>query len=235
MRNLISQANPNPDCLEEHGVTHLDDRQLLIETHRGDSDAAVALWSRFGPRMVALAATVLRERDMITAQDVVQGVFVRLLALDARVVRQVEDVAAWLARLTRNAALNHIRECSRRRARVQRATEGKVVFQAPATGEPSLPPDLQTAIEALPDDQRDALLLKHVGGLTFDQMADALGQNRNTIASRYRAGLSALRRLLGVAPADSADIRPGARSADDGRRTPPLQLLATVPSGGPDA
>jgi len=168
--------------------------------------------------MIALACTVLRERDTLTAQDVVQGVFVRLLSLDARVIREVEDVAAWLSRLTRNAALNHIRENSRRRARVQRATEGRVIWQAAASAD-AVPPDLRDLIDALPEAQRDTILLKHVANLTFDQMAQVLGENRNTLASRYRAGISSLRRAVGE------------RDRDDSN-TPPIQLLEPVPGGG---
>lgn len=186
------------------------DHELLLLTHRGDAEAAVGLWARFGPRMIALGCAVLRERDTLTAQDVVQGVFVRLLGLDRTTVREVKDVAAWLSRLTRNAALNHIRENSRRRARVQRATEGQVVFEKPAAD--ALPPDLQEAVDALPDEQRDTILLKHVAGLTFDQMAHALEENRNTVASRYRAAVSQLRRLLG-------------EQENDGSHTPPMQLV----------
>lgn len=187
------------------------DHELLDRTHRGDPDAALALWSRFGPRMIALGCAVLRERDTLTAQDVVQGVFLRLLTLDRKTICEVNDVPAWLSRLTRNAALNHIRENSRRRARVQRATEGKVIWEKPTTSE-SFPPDLQAAVDELPEEQRDTIVLKHVAGLTFDQMAHALEENRNTVASRYRAAVAALRRLIG-------------EDAQDGSNTPPLHLV----------
>ncbi|MGD9691026.1 MAG: RNA polymerase sigma factor [Phycisphaerales bacterium] len=190
------------------------DFELLLLTHGGNADAAVALWARFGPRMIALACAVLRERDTLTAQDVVQGVFVRLLALERRTIRDVKDVAAWLSRLTRNAALNHIRENSRRRARVQRATQGKVVYERGSAGMTAgpLPPDLREALDALPDEQRDTILLKHVAGLTFDQMAHAMEENRNTIASRYRAAMAHLRRVLG-------------EQENDGSHTPPMHLV----------
>jgi RNA polymerase sigma-70 factor, ECF subfamily len=199
-------------------VDHRSDHDLLLLTHRGDAEAAVAMWARFGPRMIALACTVLRERDTLTAQDVVQGVFVRLLTLEKKTVHAVQDVAAWLSRLTRNAALNHIRENSRRRARVMKATEGKVIYtKAPSAA--ALPPDLASAVDQLPDEQRDTIVLKHVAGLTFDQMAQALEENRNTVASRYRAALMQLRRTLG-------------EREFDGSHTPPLQLVGA--GGGPD-
>ncbi len=203
------------------------DHDLLLRTHQGSPEAAQALWQRFGGRMIALACTVLRERDTLTAQDVVQGVFLRLLSLDARVIREVEDVAAWLSRLTRNAALNHIRENSRRRARVARATEGRVVFQASdavksITG-PAARGTLRALIDSLPESQRDTILLKHVANLTFDQMASVLGDNRNTLASRYRAGIAALRELLGER------FRNGGGGGDF---TPPIQFLEPVGDGG---
>jgi RNA polymerase sigma-70 factor, ECF subfamily len=47
----------------------------------------------------------------------------------------------------------------------------------------------------LPDIYRDVITLKVWGGLTFAEIADALGIPAKTAASRYRSGLTELRRL----------------------------------------
>ena len=54
---------------------------------------------------------------------------------------------------------------------------------------------IQDAMSQLPDIYRDVLTLKVWGGLTFAEIADTLGIPANTAASRYRYGLTELRRL----------------------------------------
>ena len=107
-----------------HGM-HDDDRQMLIRTRRGDQAAARSLWHRHAPRLVAYAATIIRgtgTRD--DAEDTVQAVFCRVMALDPREVGAVTDPGAWLAQLTRRTALNWIRGKRRERARVGRVADG---------------------------------------------------------------------------------------------------------------
>src|SRR5205809_292203 len=57
---------------------------------------------------------------------------------------------------------------------------------------------LALALERLPNDQREVLVMKIWNELTFAEIADALGISQNTAASRYRYGLAALRKTLPV-------------------------------------
>ena len=92
------------------------------------------------------------------------------------------------------ASINHLRSARREAARRAHPRA------RPAPLEPGVGPlpDLHTALEALPRRYREVLVLKHAGGLTFDQIALALATNRNTIAGRYRAALKSLRGVLGA-------------------------------------
>jgi RNA polymerase sigma-70 factor (ECF subfamily) len=55
---------------------------------------------------------------------------------------------------------------------------------------------LADAVKQLPEPQREVLTLKVWGGLTFQQIADATGTPANTVASRYRYALDALRQTF---------------------------------------
>jgi len=164
----------------------IDDRQLLIATHRGHEASARLLWARHAPRMTAHARAILR--DAAAADDAVQSVTCRLLELSGWRVREVRDVPAFLALAVRREALNQLRAARRAGARESRRA---VPAETSADG-----PGVRAAVESLPRRMREVVVLKHVAGLTFDQMALALCTNRSTVASRYRAALESLRALI---------------------------------------
>jgi RNA polymerase sigma-70 factor, ECF subfamily len=166
------------------------DQQLLIQTIRGHRPAAERLWSRFAPAMLAYARTLVRD----DAPDIVQSVFLNLLQLRPREVRRINDVHAWLLRLTRNAALNHLRSIRRERQRRANFSPLREPHPRPSTDE------LELALHSLPRRDRELLVLKHIVGLTFDQIAVTLTINRNTAAARHRAAVQRLRTALSDEP-----------------------------------
>lgn len=169
-----------------------NDRQLLLATHRGHEASARLLWHRHGPRLLAHARTILR--NQAAADDVVQAVMCRLLELPKARLAAVTDVAAFLSASVRHQAINHLRSARREAARRSSLGHGA---GAPFPGpDPDRADDLSAALEALPRRLREIVVLKHAGGLTFDQIASVLETNRNTVAARYRSALESLRRIL---------------------------------------
>lgn len=167
------------------------DRQLLLATHRGHEASARLLWARHAPRLLAHARSIVREAG--AAEDVVQAVMCRLLELPRSRLAAIEDVPAFLAAATRREALNALRSGRRESARRRSGTT-----PAPATPPPgqALAADIDRALAALPRRLREVVILKHISDLTFDQIALALATNRNTIASRYRTAVAALKEML---------------------------------------
>ena len=77
-----------------------------------------------------------------------------------------------------------------------RAGAREAGYLAPKTTDSERVPaasDALAALDALGEDDREVLILKHAAGLSFDQIALALEQNRNTVASRYRRAADFLR------------------------------------------
>jgi RNA polymerase sigma-70 factor (ECF subfamily) len=127
------------------------------------------------------------------AEDVVQEAFIRFW----RARERVADPVAFLFACVRNCALDWTRERSRqvRREEAAARSEREPMFAG------SLEQDeRRTAIEAslrrLPAEQREVLAMKIWGGLSFPQIAEALGISANTAASRYRYALAKLRQQL---------------------------------------
>ena len=61
---------------------------------------------------------------------------------------------------------------------------------------PSAAGEIEAALQRLPAEQREVLVLKIWNELTFEQIAETLGIPPNTAASRYRYALAALRKEL---------------------------------------
>jgi len=173
------------------------ERHLLRRMQAGDERAARELWGALAPPLIAFARCAGAGAG---AEDAVQRVFVSLLKLPRRHADAIESVRAYAAGALRNDLANAARSDSRRAARETAAVRTAPRVAASTDDHAELP----AAVASLHDDARDLLLLKHVAGLTFDQLAIALGEPRTTIASRHAAAVGALRALMEAAAAPTA-------------------------------
>ncbi|MEQ8843613.1 MAG: sigma-70 family RNA polymerase sigma factor [Phycisphaerales bacterium] len=165
-----------------------EERSLLLALHAGNEQAARELWDRYAGRLRLYARSLTSDA---LADDIVQGVFLDVLRLRRSRVRAVEDPAAWLCSLTRNAALNARRGQSRRS---RRETVGVLTEdRATLPGNPDDP--ASDILDGLPQPWREAVLLRHAYGFTLERLADALGVSRSTAADRYGRGIALAREL----------------------------------------
>jgi RNA polymerase sigma-70 factor (ECF subfamily) len=167
---------------------------LLAELAAGRAEAFAELYDRFGGRLHRAAWGILgRSED---AEEAVQEVFMALVRCRAR-LSEVRDLTAYLFTALRRVAAR----LAARQARQPVAAE-EVVRQAainagrPPTSNPQ-GERLDRALRALPPKQREVIVMKIDGDLTFAQIAAVVGVSANTAASRYRYALQRLRRALG--------------------------------------
>ena len=106
----------------------------------------------------------------------------------------------WLSRITTNVFLDEVRRRRRRPVLPLPPDPDAVVPPAPASDDPSvaseLPLEVQSALAALPVDFRVPVVLCDVSGLSYQEIADALGVPLGTVRSRIHRGRSLLRRAL---------------------------------------
>lgn len=169
-------------------------RVLLRACRRGDEAAARAFFMQLSPTLTAYARSVLRDTSL--AEDAVQSAFCKVFQSSVREVDRVESPRAWMARIVRREALTMLRTARRMLARHER-------WRLEHGGDGGSPEPLRDElaevgrhVESLPRAMREVVVLRHVCGLTFDQAATALGANRNTVASRYRAAIAKLQQLM---------------------------------------
>ncbi len=139
-------------------------------------------------------ALILYARQWCHApEDVVQDAFLKLVALRS----PPRDPAAWLYRVVRNGAID-AGKADQRRQRREKAT----VCPARWFVEPALDGlDAAAAVAALrrlPVEEREVIVARLWGGLSFEQIAEATGCSASTAFRRFSAGIDALRQELGV-------------------------------------
>jgi len=145
-----------------------------------------------GPAMVLFARQFAR--TLADAEDAVQEGFVRFWRSRA----QAEDDRAYLYACVRSAALDQARGGRRRELREQSAaSERPPALLACTVEREERRQRVEEAMAALPANQREVLVLKIWGDLTFKQIAALYEIPIDTTASRYRYALDALRRRLG--------------------------------------
>ena len=139
--------------------------------------------------------------DPAKAQDVAQDVFLRIWRTPSRFDARRGELGSFLRLMARSRALDLWREsqaAGRARDRLEVVVAAESVQRAddrPATTVERNEEGgvVRDALHALPEAQREALVLAYWGGLTADQIAKRSGVPLGTAKSRIRLGLSRMR------------------------------------------
>ena len=181
-----------------------DDAALLAAARSGDGAALGTLVRRHEQTVLTIAARITGVSA--DAEDVRQRVFLALLERPPAGTGagdgaggDVENVGAWLKRCAANAAVDHVRRRSRRRAATRRFAARPAPEVAPPHAAPARRDEaarLHAALSQLDPAQRAALALRFDGDLTFAEAAAALGEPVSTVKSRTQTAIRRLRMLL---------------------------------------
>jgi RNA polymerase sigma-70 factor (ECF subfamily) len=169
-----------------------------------DEMACAELVGEHQRMVVQLAVNLLNDRD--EALDVSQEVFLRVFRTIHR-FRGQSSLRTWIYRIAVNQARNRHRFWRRRHRADQvslddhMAAHGELVSGAQQTPERALVQKelaerLQKALNGLPFDQRTAIVLREVDGLSYDEIAFSLGVAIGTVKSRLTRARQALRVAL---------------------------------------
>jgi RNA polymerase sigma-70 factor (ECF subfamily) len=143
----------------------------------------------------AAALTLYARQWCSCPEDVVQSAFLKLV----RQRTPPDSLLPWLYRVVRNGAIDASRAARRRQKYEGQAAEHAPLWFIPTEDPTGL--DARTAAAAmtdLPVEIREIMVAHLWGGLTFEQIADAVGGSASTAYRRYALGLDLLRNTLGV-------------------------------------
>jgi len=180
------------------------DEELLAEFQQGDAGAFERLLRRHRSPLYTFFVRMLGDRAR--AEDLAQDTFLRIVR-GAAAWEHRARFQTWLYTIARNLCVDAVRRDRFRRVESLDAEDGEEGPPIDAVPSGSAGPDrqaesarlrplLQRALLALPADQREVFVLREQAGLPFKEIAELVGANENTIKSRMRYALVALRKAL---------------------------------------
>ncbi len=170
------------------------DEALLVLYGNGDASAARELTSRLAPVAYRVAVRMLADRA--EAEDVTQEALLRLWRIAGQWRQNEARVSTWLYRVTANLCTDRLR---RRRGvaidEIPEPADGQ-----PAVAERMIAADRAAALEAalslLPDRQRQAVVLRHLEGLSNPEIAQIMEIGVEAVESLTARGKRALAQAL---------------------------------------
>jgi RNA polymerase sigma factor (sigma-70 family) len=175
------------------------DEALLAGFGDGDPMAAAAFVRRFQARVLGLAHSIVGEQT--AAEDIAQEAFARAFRHASSYDPCRGAVTTWMLVITRNLAVDALR--ARRTTPMDPAmvsellgVDDRAITPHHAAVQASELDQVQSALRALPDVQRRALVLALLGGRTAKEISEGEGIPLGTAKTRLRLGLAKVRDAL---------------------------------------
>jgi RNA polymerase sigma-70 factor (ECF subfamily) len=183
------------------------DSMFLENLKAGDPDAFDQLVNRYSSDIYALLVRLTE--DLEEAKDLTQETFLRALR-NISSFRGEADIKTWLFRIAINESRNRRRWWMRRRKNVTVSLEAESDtlglnerIASPSSENPEMTAinhergqAIQKALQELPQNFREVIILRDIEGLAYEEIASALQTNVGTIKSRIARGRDELRRKL---------------------------------------
>jgi RNA polymerase sigma-70 factor (ECF subfamily) len=187
---------------EAREADSVHDARLIQRAQKGDARAFRELVERHQRRAFAIALGLVRDEQ--DAREIVQEAFVRVFrGLDG--FNGSSSFFTWLYRIVKNLAIDLLRRPSRRETELEEQKDGELweplsgtlgLDPADELGRRRLAERIGRALDALPAYHRGVILMREVEGMSYEEMAEAMGISKGTIMSRLYHARRKLQRAL---------------------------------------
>jgi RNA polymerase sigma-70 factor, ECF subfamily len=171
----------------------LTDAEIIRRIHSGDEGAMTLLYDRYSSVVYAVALRVLS--DSSAAEDILQDVFMQLWRNPQAFNASRGSLAAWLAVIARNRAIDQLRKKRPEAETVETVIAVESDLENTVERNHAIE-KVRTVLAGMPAEQRLALEMAFFQGLTHVEIAGKTGQPLGTIKTRIRSGLSAVRKAF---------------------------------------
>lgn len=165
----------------------------------GERDALRLIFDSEAPRLVAIAARILRRREL--AEEAVQDAFIQIWRKSGQYAPDRGSARGWICAVVRNRALNMLRDGKREEltgdeAIAELQDAGQIDQARTAFLELDSKSRLRDCLSALDERKRSSILMAYVSGFTHGEIAGRLGVPLGTAKAWVRRGLTSLRECM---------------------------------------
>ena len=163
-------------------------RLAVARAKEGDREAFQFLYVSYSDNVYGYVRSIVR--DDHEAEDVTQHVFAKLMTSIVKFDERGIPFFAWLVRFARNVAIDHLR--------ANRATPCENVLDPARSDGADLEHQLtvREVLAALPEEQREVVVLRHIVGLSPGEIADRMGRSESSVHGLHHRGRRAFRQEL---------------------------------------
>lgn len=179
-----------------------NDQELVNLYIKGQENALEILISRHKSRIYT--SIYLMVKDEYLAEDIFQDTFIKVIkTLRAGRYNEEGKFLPWVLRIGHNLVIDHFRK--EKRSPTVTNVDGFDIFDVLGLHDESMEDkiikeqnfdDLKTLIHLLPSEQKEVLIMRHYGDLSFKEIADLTNVSINTALGRMRYALSNLRKMI---------------------------------------
>jgi RNA polymerase sigma-70 factor (ECF subfamily) len=176
-----------------------EETEMISRCQQGDQEALKAIFDKYHKKVYRIAYGVVRQRE--EALDVVQEVFIKLFR-SVKNFKGRSHFYTYLYRMVMNTAIDHKRKAAKQfmssldeeggfepSDEAERGPE-RILLQK------ELEERVKLAMDKLPDEQKAALIFRDVEGLSYQEMAEAMGCSIGTVMSRLHYGRKRMQESL---------------------------------------
>ena len=176
-----------------------EETEMISRCQQGDQEALKEIFNKYHKKVYRIAYGVVRHRE--EAHDIVQEVFIKLFR-SIKNFKGKSHFYTYLYRMVMNTAIDHARKTGKQfissldeegsfepSDELEKGPE-RILLQK------ELEERVKGAMEKLPAEQRAALIFRDVEGLSYQEMAEAMGCSIGTVMSRLHYGRKRIQELL---------------------------------------
>ena len=178
------------------------DQDLIHLYVNGNEGGLVELLRRYQSKIYTSIYLLVKDSDL--AEDIFQDTFIKVInTLKAKKYNEEGKFLPWVSRIAHNLVIDHFRR--EKRAPMVNNGDDFDIFEVLGNYDESMEDrlvreqthkDLKTLIQKLPSEQKEVLLMRHFGDMSFKDIADITGVSINTALGRMRYALNNLRKMM---------------------------------------
>lgn len=181
----------------------LTDNELVSRFISGEDDAIEAIICRYKNKLFTYINLTVKNQHL--AEDIFQDTFVKVIkSLQEGKYQDNGKLLSWIMRIAHNLIIDHFRREKQINMRSNDDFEMDI-FNSPRYSEATIEQelvnnqvmsDVRKLIDQLPPDQKEIILLRHYGGLSFKEIADQTNVSINTALGRMRYAILNMRKMI---------------------------------------